>query len=54
MTTALIVAAIFAPAVFTGNYIYDKKCKNPHNWKRGLLMAGISAALIIVIGLITE
>lgn len=54
MQTTLIIALIFAVIVFAGNAWYAKKNNDPVNWKRGALMAGASALLIIIIGLITE
>jgi hypothetical protein len=54
MTTTLWIAAIFCTLVFAGNAWYCHKNKQPHNWKRGLVMAGISAAIILTLGYITE
>ncbi|HRI26005.1 MAG TPA: hypothetical protein PLZ45_15105 [Ferruginibacter sp.] len=54
MTTTFIVSAIAFGFVFIGNIIYDRKDKSPVNWKRALLLGGVSAALVIIIGLVTE
>ena len=51
---SIYIAAGFAAVIFAGNYIYDRQNNNPHDWKRGLIMAAVSATLIILIGAITE
>ena len=48
------IAGGFAAIVFIGNLIYDKKNKNPVNWKRGLIMALVSFVLTVAIGAATE
>lgn len=50
----LTIAAGFAAAVFVGNYIYCKKNKEPHNFKRGLIMAVAAFILVTAIGIVTE
>lgn len=52
--TTFLIALGFSLVVLFGNVWYAKKNNDPVNWKRGALMAGASALLIIIIGLITE
>lgn len=54
MTTTLCIAAGFGLVVFFGNAIYDKKNKNPINWKRGAAMAAVSIVIIFLIGWLSE
>ena len=48
------IATGFALAVFGGNYIYCRKNGQPHNWKRGLIMAGAAFVLTVIIGIAGE
>lgn len=54
MQTTLYVSLFFAAAVIIGNVFYCKANKQPINWNRGWIMAGTSAAVIFLIGWLTE
>lgn len=54
ITLTLTIAAIFSVIVFLGNLWYCVKNKQPHNWMRGLLMAGAAFILVTAIGVATE
>lgn len=48
------IATGISLVVFGGNFIYCKKNGQPHNWKRGLIMAAAAFALTVIIGIAGE
>ena len=48
------IAAGLALVVFGGNYWYCRKNGQTHNWKRGLIMAGVAFVLTVIIGIAGE